>query len=138
MSEKIKTLAKRIIDEIFNNADISKLDELVTKNVVIHDTDKELFGLDQLSQGIKNLHTAFPDLHYTIEDLLADADKVIIRCTGSGTQNGSFRGITATGKKMTYTAIIIWRFMDDKMCEHWAVSDVYGMLQQLDAIQIVT
>jgi SnoaL-like polyketide cyclase len=69
-------------------------------------------------------------------ELLAEDDKVVARCKGSGTHQGSFRGIPATGKKMTYPVIFIWRFVADKMAEHWAVSDVYGMLQQLEVIQI--
>ena len=82
MSEKNKALAKRVIEEIFNGGNINNLEELVARDILIHDTDKELSGLDQLRQGIANLHAAFPDLHYTIEDLLADDDKVIVRCKG--------------------------------------------------------
>lgn len=135
MSEKNKALAKRVIEEIFNGGNINNLEELVARDILIHDTDKELSGLDQLRQGIANLHAAFPDLHYTIEDLLADDDKVIVRCKGAGTHHGSFRGIPATGKKMVYTVILIWRFTNNKLCEHWSVSDVYGMLQQLGVIR---
>jgi steroid delta-isomerase-like uncharacterized protein len=136
MSEINKALARRIIDEIFSRNNISSLEELISENVTVYDTDKELHGLDQLKKGIANLHGAFPDLHYTIEDMLADNDKIIIRCKGAGTHQGSFRGIPATGKKMNYTAIIIWRFDNGKMIDHWAVSDVYGMLQQLDVIEV--
>jgi steroid delta-isomerase-like uncharacterized protein len=136
MSEKNKALARQIIEEIFNGSNLPNLEALIGKDVVIHDTDKELHGLEQLRQGIKNLHTAFPDLNYTIEELLADNGKVAVRCRGKGTHAGSFRGIAPTGKKMTYTVILIWRFENDKMVEHWAVSDVYGMLQQLEVIQV--
>jgi steroid delta-isomerase-like uncharacterized protein len=136
MSELNKALARRIIDEIFNRNNISSLEDLISENVTIYDTDKTLHGLDQLRIGIANLHAAFPDLHYVIDDLLADNDKIIARCKGSGTHNGPFRGIPATGKKMTYTVIIIWRFDNHKMIDHWSVSDVYGMLQQLDIIEI--
>ena len=136
MSEKNKILARRIIEDIFNNGNINNLEALVSNEVIIHDTDKELRGLSQLRQGINNLHTAFPDLHYVIEDLLGDDDKVIARCKGAGTHHGPFRGIPPTGKKMTYSVILIWRFSKDKMCEHWSVSDVFGMLQQLEVIEI--
>ena len=138
MSEKNKEYARRIIAEIFNKGKIENLGELVAENVVIHDTDKELHGLDQLRQGITNLHTAFPDLYYEIEDLLSDKDKVIARCIGSGTHLGTFRNIPETGRKMTYSVILIWRFESNKLCEHWAVSDVFGMLQQLQVIQVIS
>jgi predicted ester cyclase len=90
-----------------------------------------------IRQGITNLHTAFPDLHYSIEELLTDNDKVVARCIGAGTHLGSFRNIPPTGKKMVYTVIMIWRFANNKLSEHWSVSDVYGMLQQLQVIKIV-
>ena len=140
MPDKNKTLATQIIEKIFKATPVSilHLETLISPKIIIHDTDKELTGLDQLRQGIINLHNAFPDLYYTIEDLLAEGDKVIARCKGTGTHSGPFRGIPATGKKMTYTVILIWRFEDDKMIEHWSVSDVYGMLQQLDVIALKT
>ena len=137
MSNNNKELARRIIEEIFNKSNIEHLEELVAKDVIIHDTDKELHGLDQLRQGITNLHTAFPDLHYSIEDLLTDNDKVVARCIGAGTHLGFFRNIPPTGKKMVYTVIMIWRFANNKLSEHWSVSDVYGMLQQLQVIKII-
>lgn len=137
MSEKNKAVACRIIEDIFSRGNPGNLEELISENIIIHDTDKELHGLQQLRQGIQNLHIAFPDLNYIIDDLLADGDKVIARCKGSGTHNGPFRGIPPTGKRMTYTVILIWRFENDKMVEHWSVSDVFGMLQQLEVIEII-
>ena len=131
-----KAVAQHIVEEIFVNGNITGIEALVAQDVIIHDTDKELHGIEQLKQGIINLRIAFPDLHYTILDLLADDDKVIARCKGSGTHKGLFRGIPATNKKMTYTVIFIWRFTEGKLAEHWSVSDVYGMLQQLDVIRL--
>jgi steroid delta-isomerase-like uncharacterized protein len=136
MSEKNKIVAQRIVEDIFNKTNINNLEELVSNEIVIHDTDKQLRGLDQLRQGINHLHTAFPDLQYIIEDLLEDDDKVIARCKGTGTHDGPFRGIPATGRKMAYSVIMIWRFTGNKLCEHWSVSDVFGMLQQLEVIEI--
>ena len=131
-----KAIARRIVQDIFINGNIHHLEELVSADVIIHDTDKELHGLQQLRQGIIHLRTAFPDLHYTIHDLLADKDKVILRCSGTGTHFGPFRGIAATGKKITYTVILIWRFSGARLCEHWSVCDVYGILLQLEAVHI--
>ncbi|HVG42063.1 MAG TPA: ester cyclase [Chitinophagaceae bacterium] len=136
MEERNRTLAKRIIDDVFSRGHVEDLESLVTSEIIIHDTDKELRGLEQVRQGIINLRTAFPDLQYTIEELLTDGDKVVARCKGTGTHNGVFRNIPATGKKMSYRVIFIWRFMNDKLAEHWSVSDVYGMLQQLGVIQL--
>lgn len=136
MSEKNKALAKQIIDEVFSRGHVDDLASVIASEIVIHDTDKELQGLEQVRQGILALRIAFPDLQYIIEDLLSDGDKVIARCIGEGTHNGMFRTIPPTGKKMSYSVIFIWRFADDKLAEHWSVSDVYGMLQQLGTIRI--
>jgi steroid delta-isomerase-like uncharacterized protein len=136
MEDRNRTLAKRIIEDVFSRGNIDDLESLVTSEIVIHDTDKELRGLEQVRQGIINLRTAFPDLQYTIEELLTDGDKVVARCKGAGTHKGVFRNIPATGEKMSYRVIFIWRFANGKLAEHWSVSDVYGMLQQLGVIQL--
>jgi len=136
MSEKNKALTIRILQEVFSKGNLEPLASVISEKIVIHDTDKELVGLTQLRQGILALRVAFPDLQYKIEDLLCDGDKVIARCKGTGSHQGVFRNIAPTGKKMSYTVIFIWRFLDDKLAEHWSVSDVYGMLQQLGAIHI--
>ncbi|WP_018614890.1 ester cyclase [Segetibacter koreensis] len=136
MSNKNELLARRIINEIFSQKNLNSFYELISEDITIHDTDKEIHGLENLKVGINNLHIAFPDLNYDIEDILLDGDKVVARCKGSGTHLGTFRGISATDKKMNYTVILIWRFSDGKLIEHWSVSDVYGMLQQLEVINI--
>lgn len=137
IQEENKAIARRIITEVFcSSGNIANLGALAAPDILIHDTDKELRGLEQLRQGIAALHAAFPDLHYTIDDLLADGDKITARCQGAGTHHGPFRGIAATGKPMRYTVILIWRFAGGKLAEHWSVSDVYGMLQQLDVVQL--
>lgn len=137
MSEKNKALTVRILEEVFSRGNLDLLASVISDKIVIHDTDKELVGLTQLRQGILALRNAFPDLQYKIEDLLSDGDKVIARCKGTGSHQGVFRNIPPTGKKMLYTVIFIWRFAEGKLAEHWSVSDVYGMLQQLEVIQII-
>ena len=136
MLNRNEILAQKIITEIFSRKDFNNLSELISEDIVIHDTDKDIHGLENLRVGINNLHIAFPDLNYEIEDIFSNNDKVVVRCKGSGTHLGSFRGIPATFKKMNYTVILIWRFFESKLIEHWSVSDVYGRLQQLEVIDI--
>jgi len=136
MLNKNEIIAQKIITEIFSQKDFSNFSGLISEDIVIHDTDKEIHGLENLRVGINNLHIAFPDLSYQIEDIISNNDKVVARCKGSGTHLGSFRGIPATARKMNYTVILIWRFFEGKLIEHWSVSDVYGMLQQLEVIEI--
>lgn len=79
---------------------------------------------------------AFPDFHATIEDMVAEGDKVVVRVTATGTHQGDFMGIPATGKPFKYQEIHIARIADGKMAEHWGVEDTLGMLQQLGVVQL--
>jgi predicted ester cyclase len=126
-----KVFAFRILEEVFNKGNLSNMGEFFSPDIVIHDPDKELRGLEQVKQGIARLRLAFPDLHYTAEDVIAEADKVVIRFRGAGTHRGEFRGAPPTNRKMTYTGIMILRFVEKKVVDYWAVSDALGIFQQL-------
>jgi predicted ester cyclase len=78
--------------------------------------------------------TAFPDLHYTLEDLIAEGDKVVHRFTMRGTHQGEFMGVAATGKVVTMTGIYISRFAGGKCVEERSSSDILGLMQQVSAI----
>jgi steroid delta-isomerase-like uncharacterized protein len=77
------------------------------------------------------LRTSFPDLTITIEDLIAEGDKVVTRLTARGTHQGTFRGIAPTGRVVSWTGIRIFRIAEGKIVEHWANWDDLSLLQQL-------
>jgi|ERR1022692_4483483 predicted ester cyclase len=79
------------------------------------------------------LTEAFPDLHVQIEDMVAEADRVVTRLTFEGTHRGPFRGIEPTGRRVRFGAIRIYRLSDGKVVETWAHQDALGLLQQLRA-----
>jgi predicted ester cyclase len=79
-------------------------------------------------------YTAFPDMHYTVEDLIAEGDKVVCRWTVRATHQGEFMGVPATGKVVTWTGISITRFAGGKDVEDWESFDMLGLMQQLGAI----
>jgi steroid delta-isomerase-like uncharacterized protein len=80
------------------------------------------------------LFTAFPDLQFTLDDLLAARDKVVARFTARGTQTGEFQGIPATGRAAAVSGIAIYRLADGKIVEQWLEYDQLGLLQQLGVI----
>ena len=80
------------------------------------------------------LFTAFPDLHFTIEDMIAEGDTVVVRYTTRGTHHGNFRGIPSTGKQVSGTAMFIDRLVNGKAVEQWSNGDDLGLLQQLGVI----
>jgi steroid delta-isomerase-like uncharacterized protein len=120
---------RRVIEEGFNQGNYAALDALFASDYQEHQ-----FGLKTTLQGFKEdiqyLRAASPDLHLTIEDCIADADKVWIRMTARGTNLGPFIG-PPTGKSITITVMDICRFADGRIVEHWGVPDRFAMLAQL-------
>jgi steroid delta-isomerase-like uncharacterized protein len=134
--EQDKALVRQFIDEIFNRGNMSMVDELFAADFVEHEElppgiprDRE--GVIQLTSMLRS---AFPDFKATIDDIIAEGDKVVIRQTWSGTQKGEFMGIPPTGKSVSIGVIDIIRMADGKVMEHWGQMDSMGMMQQLGAI----
>jgi steroid delta-isomerase-like uncharacterized protein len=93
-------------------------------------------GAEVIKEVFAKLHRAFPDLHITIEDVIAEGDKLVSRQKVTGTHQGEYLGVPPTGKTITYDEIFILRFADGRIAETWGVVDVAGQLQQLGLIEI--
>ena len=78
----------------------------------------------------------YPDIHLTVEDLIAEGDKVVGRTTVTGTHRGEFMGLAPTGKSITYNEIFIFRFVDGKVAETWGVVDVFAQMRQLGLVNL--
>jgi steroid delta-isomerase-like uncharacterized protein len=136
-TEENKAVVRRIW-EAFNKgqeAAMAALDELCTPDYVWHGPG--VFGdmdVAAIKQMMPAFFTAFPDQRYTVEDLIAEGDKVVSCYTFRGTHQGEFLGVPATGKVATWTGILISRFAGGKDVEDWESFDALGLLQQLGAI----
>lgn len=132
--EQNKKIARQVFEDIQSDGNISLIDEIVTKDYVGHTPLGNLHG----PQGAKDfeniLHTAFPDYHVTVEDVISEGDKVVTRWTGSGTHNGPFQGMPATGKQVEMKGLTIFRIVNGKLIEGWTIPDLLGLLQQLGAV----
>jgi steroid delta-isomerase-like uncharacterized protein len=115
---------------------ISKaIDEVVAPDALIRTPlPIEATGAALLKEVFGRLHRAFPDLHVTTEDLIAEGDKVVARNTVTGTHQGEYMGLAATGKSITYDEIFIVRFAGGRIAETWGVVDVLSQLRQLGAL----
>jgi predicted ester cyclase len=134
-TEANKTSVRRFYDEVFNQKNRAAIDEFIDPNQVDHAAPPGTpGGLAGAKQTIGMYLTAFPDLHFTVEDMIAEGDKLVARLTVRGTQQGAFMGIPPTGKHVTVTAIDISRMAGGKSVEHWIEMDTLGMMQQLGVI----
>ena len=135
MSEQNKMISRRLIEEGFNKGNLAVVDEVCADNYVNHDAPP---GLPPAREGIKAFigmyRTAFPDLRSTIDEQIAEGDRVVTRWTAQGTNNGSMFGMPATGKRMTITGHVIDRIVGGKIVETWNTFDQLGMMQQLGVI----
>ncbi len=133
--EENKTIERHYMEEVWTKGNLAAVDELVATNYVDHtpmpDVSPDLQGLKQF---VTVITTAFPDWHPTIEDMIAEGDKVVVRFTGSGTHKGEFMGIPPTGKQLTMKAIAIHRIAGGKIVENWLQADMLGMMQQLGVV----
>jgi predicted ester cyclase len=130
-TEQNKDIARRIVEGI-SRGDLNVIDDLFADDYVDHSTPPGVPpGKEGLRQSLTALRAAFPDFSYTIEDEVAEGDRVVHRVTGRGTMQGELQGMPPTGKQAAWQEIHIGRFEGGKLVEHWAVVDQLGMMQQL-------
>ena len=137
LTETNKTVSRRFFDEAFSKGQLNVLDEIIAKDHV-NSGPGSLPGLPTGPEGTKQLVTvyrnAFPDVHFTIDEQIAEGEKVITRWTAHGTHQGELAGLPATGKSSTVTGIAIDRIVNGKIAESWGIFDQFGMMQQLGVI----
>jgi steroid delta-isomerase-like uncharacterized protein len=130
-----KAISRRADEELFNRGNLDVADELFAPDFVYHNpAGEELRGPENVKRYAVMLRAAFPDLHQTIEDQIAEGDKVSYRWTARGTHEGEPMGIAPTGKQVTFTGIAVARLADGKIEEMWENYDALGMLQQLGVV----
>jgi len=131
--EENKAVVRRLF-EVFDKQNLSQLDELVAQDYIDH--PRRFRGLENYKQHLRMFYKSFSDSHETIEDIIAEGDKVWIRIKGTATHTGEYRGLAPTGKKTTWEAFIIWRIVGGKIVEMLAVvSDELDFLKQLGVIE---
>jgi steroid delta-isomerase-like uncharacterized protein len=137
-AEQNKAIIRCWIEEAWNQGRVELADEFYAADFTAIDTDdpeRVLRGPADIKEYCRRLRSAFPDIHFTIDHLLAEGDKVVGSFTIRGTHQGYYGAIAPTGKKVVFKAVDIWRFADGKIAERCIASiDRLGLLQQLGAI----
>jgi steroid delta-isomerase-like uncharacterized protein len=136
MSQQNKMVERRLIEEVWNRGNYAVVDELVASDYLGHSSipGDETHGREGYRQFYAALRQAFPDLYVTIEDQIAEGDRVVTRWTACGTHRGEFQGILPTGKQGTITGTTIHRLANGKVVECWTNADDLGLLAQLGAV----
>ncbi|MGA7910093.1 MAG: ester cyclase [Candidatus Dormiibacterota bacterium] len=134
MPEHNKVLARRNIEEVWNQGKIAVVDELIAHSAIFHDPnlpEGKFAEPEGYKKYVSIYRSAFPDLHLTIHDQVAEGDKVVTRWSASGTNDGPLMGIAATHKRATVLGVDINRYENGKIVEGWISYDMLGLLQQL-------
>ncbi len=133
--EENKALIRLFYEEVFNKKNLAAVDDFFAPDHVDHTLPAGLpVGPEGTKQAIAMTLSGFPDLRVTIEDMIAEGDKVVIRFTTHGTQQGALGGIPPTGKQVAVPTIEITRIAGGKIAEDWGLDDRLGMLQQLGLV----
>lgn len=134
--EENKVISRRYPLEVYNQKNLEVLDEIMDENIVNHWWKPEVNGPQAIKAYVSKNLNAFPDVKFTIEDQIAEVDKVVIRTTFTATHKGEFMGIGPTGKKVKVTLIIIFKLANGKIVETWAENDALGWMKQLGITSI--
>jgi len=120
-TQENKQLIRRYTDDVWNAHNLEKAREFV--------------GGDESLEHVEQFMTAFPDVQVTIDDLITEGDKVVARLSVNGTNTGPFAGKPATGNKINFQSIRIYRIAENMIVESWAMQDRLGLMEQLGLVQ---
>jgi len=129
-TEENKALVRRVFEEGVVQGKLDAVSEIIAPNYVNHNFPGGP-GPEGFKQVIMMFKSAFPDMGLTIEDMIAEGDRVATRGTWTGTHQGDFMGVPATGKHVTVSYSDIWRLENGKAVENWVQMDILGLMQQL-------
>lgn len=130
-TEENKAVVRRAIDEVVNKGDLAVADEILASNYVYHFPTHDIEGPEGFKEFINMMRGAFPDLHVTIEDLIAEGDTVAACFTMRGTFKGELMGMAPTGKNIVFPEVVIIRFENGKEVEATAYANMLSFNEQL-------
>lgn len=135
-SEQSSAIVRRSIEEIWNTGNMTAVEDLFATDYVGHfaATPEPVCGHSALRAFASHYFTAFPDLSFSIDDLVTQDNKVVVRWSARGTHRGPLMGLPPTGKAATTSGMWIHRVANGRIAEQWGVFDTLGLLQQLGAI----
>ena len=129
--EDNKNIVRRFFEKGPSGGDLSAADELLAPNFALHTPLPSAPGIQGMNDVITACRAAFEHLNVTVEDMMAENDKVVARFTARGIHKGAFMSLPPTGKSITMTGIEIFRIENGRIAELWAEANLLGLMQQL-------
>lgn len=129
--DRNRAMVRRQFEELINQKDLSALEDLASDFVDHQAPPDQPPGPEGVRQWATHLYEVCPDLRVTVEDIVADGDKVAVRNTWKGTHTGPLFDIPPTGKPFTLTGMVLWYVENGKLRERWAVLDRWDLRRQL-------
>ena len=130
--EENKAVVRRLVDDFLSKHDLAAADDIFSEGLIDHQGAVTTTGRENVKQFVGGLFQAFPDLQFEIGHLIAEGEKVCINVIGRGTHRGDFRGVAPTGRAVTILGPSIVRIADGRIAERWNITDMAGLMQQLE------
>jgi steroid delta-isomerase-like uncharacterized protein len=131
LREQAVGLITRFYEQVWNQQQLTVIDDLFAWDVLVHAGGEPLQGHADVRQLVATFMDAFPDARHEVHDVIREGDKIVVRWSATGTQQGDWLGIPPTGLEMKYDGISIFRIQDSRIAEAWLISDMMGLLQCL-------
>jgi steroid delta-isomerase-like uncharacterized protein len=135
-SEQNEAVIRRYFRELWNQNNLAVIDEILAPEVVGHASGQSFRGADAFRQRAEGMRSIYSHVAFTIEDEVAEGDKVVVRWTFRGKHSGEYLGAKPTGKEVVATGMNLFRLADGKIAEVWVESDDLGELQQLGVVSL--
>jgi steroid delta-isomerase-like uncharacterized protein len=135
-TEQNKAITRRYFEELWNQNNLAVIDEIIAPDVVGHASGQTFRGADALRGRAKNLRSTYSEVRFTMDDQIAEGNKVLIRWTFRGKHTGEYMGARPTGKEVVATGMNLFRLENGRIAEIWVESDDLGELQQLGVVAL--
>ncbi|MBI1807255.1 MAG: ester cyclase [Ignavibacteria bacterium] len=134
--EANKLVVRRYFGELLNNGNLQVATKIFNRNFIYHDTgaSEAITGIENFKLFVSQFRTAFPDVHFTPEEEIAESDRVMGRFSFQGTHKGLFKGIQPTGKEIRLNGVKIFHCKDGKIKDIWVYLDMFNLMHQLGAL----
>ncbi len=136
MLEKNKAIVRRWYEEMWNKGNLELIDELIASDVTGHSPIQNVDGVEASKRYVTMSRAAFPDLHFTIEEMIAEGDKVVAVRTLAGTHRGEYLGVAPTGNHVNITGINVFHIADGRIAETSTFVDTLDLMEQLGATPV--